>query len=76
MEDPKIPAALLKKHPQLAQIDAAIDEYLATGTVTTRCPRCNEPIKVVQVPGRLVASCGCGLCNYSLRYSIDAKPAK
>lgn len=76
MAESRIPEALLKKHPQLEQIDAAIDEYLATGTVTTRCPNCKEPIKVVEVPGRLVASCGCGLCNYSLKYKIGARPAR
>jgi hypothetical protein len=74
--DPEIPEALLKKHPELEQIHAAMAEYRQTGVVTTRCPRCQEPIKVVEVPGRLVVSCPCGLCRYSLKFDIDATPTK
>lgn len=74
--DPEIPESLRKKHPELEQIHAAIAEYRQTGTVTTLCPRCRQPIKVVEVPGRLVASCPCGLCKYSLKFDIDATAKK
>ena len=74
--DSEIPAALLKEHPELEQIHAAIAEFRQTGVVTTRCPRCQQPIKVVEVPGRLVASCQCGLCNYSVKFDIDAANRK
>jgi len=65
-----IPKTLLDKHPELAQIDAAIRAYLAGEPIDARCPKCGNTLNVKEVPetGELWVTCGNGCTVYHERY--------
>ena len=70
MGEDEIPASLLAKHPELAQINEAIKAYRAGEPVTARCPTCDKALTVTEVPetGELWVTCGTGCTTYRERY--------
>jgi hypothetical protein len=57
-----IPPALLRQHPELAQIEEALADYHAGRPVTTRCPFCGELLEVTEIEatGSLWVRCPTG----------------
>lgn len=54
-----IPLAILKRHPELAAVSAALAEWRAGRPITARCPSCDSLIMItdVEATGDLVVSC-------------------
>jgi hypothetical protein len=61
--EPEIPPAILSKHPELASVSEALNQYRQGRPVTASCPKCRQPLSVVEVEetGELWVSCpnGC-----------------
>lgn len=59
MADQDIPPAVLTRHPELRQVEEALNAHRAGRAVTARCPDCDAPLVVTEVPatGMLVVSC-------------------
>ncbi len=55
-----IPAAILSKHPELAQVTEALNAYYQGRAVTARCGECGEPLTVTEVEetGEIWVTCG------------------
>ncbi len=68
---PKIPKALLNKHPELAQVAAALAAYQAGKDVITSCGVCGEGLIVEEFSeiGVLVVTCPCGCTHYRTRWT-------
>lgn len=71
-----IPKSILDKHPELVAIHQALDEYRHGRDVTARCPKCNEPLVVKDVPatGELWVTCRSGCTQYRERSAKPAEP--
>jgi hypothetical protein len=67
MEEDDIPASLLARHLELAQINAAIKAYHAGEPFTARRPTCGGVTKVPEA-GALWVTCGTGCTKYREHY--------
>ncbi len=73
--DPEIPQAILKRHPELMQVAAALAAYRAGKDVTTPCRGCGEELIVEEFAevGVLVVSCPCGCTHYRTRWTVPQR---
>ncbi len=67
----EIPKAILKKHPEMVRVAAALAAYQAGKDVTTRCLVCNDVLLVEELPevGVLVVFCPQGCTHYRTRWT-------
>jgi acetyl-CoA carboxylase beta subunit len=74
MEIETIPASILAKHPEMLQISEALASYRESQLVTTKCPKCEQVLKVtdVQEVGSLWVQCPNGHINFHARYTPPA----
>jgi hypothetical protein len=62
MSEADLPPDLLAKHPELSVVEAALRAHAAGEQITARCPTCNAPVQVTEIPetGALVVACDNG----------------
>ncbi len=65
----EIPKAILKKHPELAQIEEALVAYQKGRQITARCPGCGKALAITEIPatGELWVTCSSGCTTFRVR---------
>lgn len=66
-----IPASILAKHFEMAQIAEALEAHREGNAITTQCHKCGQILAVTDMPevGSLWVQCPNGDINYHSRYS-------
>lgn len=63
---PKIPKAILEKHPELEPIILALEQYQNGNPITAKCTTCNGTLMVKDIPavGAIWVVCDKGCTSY------------
>lgn len=67
----EIPPAILAKHPELAAVGEALEQWRGGEPVTARCLECNQVLRVedVEATHTLVVSCPAGHTSFRAKHS-------
>ena len=71
-----LPAAILRRHPEIQEIMAALHQHRRQQPITIRCRTCGTRLRVTPIPelGSLWVGCQAGCTGYRSRSKPPAPP--